>query len=162
MSAGSGAPAALAAAAACDSITTHVVSTHAELDRLVKTVDPESYRLQSLLALAGGLAQLREAVETLRDALRHAGPASAAVPAVVPAPGSETSTHPSPSPSVQSALKVALPPCHDASAVIGKQVERLGGGFDVETLNVELVEEFARCHAANMRLFTVLAAVVHM
>ncbi|KAH6693173.1 hypothetical protein VD0002_g6217 [Verticillium dahliae] len=172
MCAGSGAPAALAAAAACDSITTHVVSTHAELDRLVKTVEPESYRLQSLLALAGGLAQLREAVETLRDALRHAGlasapvpvpaPVPAPVPTLAPAPGSETSTHPPPSPSVQSALKVALPPCHDASAVIGKQVQRLGGGFDVETLNVELVDEFARCHAANMRLFTVLAAVVHI
>ncbi|KAM0280056.1 hypothetical protein ACHAQH_004251 [Verticillium albo-atrum] len=127
---------------ASEAIANHVICTHSELDRLVKTVDPKSYKLQSLLVLSGSLEQFRESVEQLREALR-------AVTTEASQP-------------IQSALNVSLPPCNDASAIVEKQVQRLETGFAIETLNVELVEEFAKCHAANMRLFTALAALLHV
>ncbi|KAM0328773.1 hypothetical protein ACHAQA_005186 [Verticillium albo-atrum] len=127
---------------ACRGITKRIVSTQAELDRLVKTLDPASYKLQRLLALSGSLAQFRDAVEQLQDAL--------------------TSVSEEASQALQSALNVSVPPCSDASAIIEKQVQHLQPGFDVESLNIDLVSEYAKHHATNTRLFAALAALVQI
>lgn len=130
-----------AVASDCDSLSHRIISTNVELDHVVKTVDPGSYKLQQLLALSGSLSQLRDAIDQFKGALLAAS--------VVSQP-------------VQSAINVSVQPCSDASAVVEEQVHRLGEGLDIDTVDVELVSEYATHQTANARLFTLLAEVLPM
>lgn len=127
--------------AACDAIAHRIVSTQAELDGLLKSVDPAGYKVQQLLALSGSLSQLRDSAEHLRGAVADAAAVSR---------------------SVQDVLSESVTPCDHASAVVEKQIRGLEPGFDVDTLDVRIVTDFAAHQKTNAQLFTLVAVLLQM
>ncbi|KAM0321342.1 hypothetical protein ACHAQA_010171 [Verticillium albo-atrum] len=130
-----------AATTACDAITHRVVSTQVEHDHIVKSVDPASYKVQQLLALSGSLAQLKDSVEHLHGAIA----------------GAIAVSH-----SVQDVLAESVESCNHASAVVEKQIRRLEPGYEIETLNVKIVAEFATYQTTNAKLFTLIAVLLQI
>jgi ABC-type transporter Mla subunit MlaD len=130
-----------AVTSACDAIAHRVVSTQADLDRILKSVDPAGYKVQQLLALSGSLSQLRDAADHLRGAVSGATAVSRAV---------------------QDILSESIGPCDQASAVVEKQIRSLEPRFDVDTLDVRIVTEFAAHEKTNAQLFTLVAVLLQM
>ncbi|KAH6672770.1 ankyrin repeat and SAM domain-containing protein [Plectosphaerella plurivora] len=126
---------------ACDAVAHRVVSTQAELDRILKSVDPAGYKVQQLLALSGSLSQLRDAAEHLRSSVAGAAAVSRAV---------------------QDVLAESIGPCDRASAIVEKQIGTLEPGFDIDTLDVRIVTEFAAHQKTNAQLFTLIAVLLQI
>ncbi|KAJ0159961.1 putative ankyrin repeat protein [Colletotrichum tanaceti] len=124
----------------CDDISHRGVSTSAELDGLLKTIDPGSTAAQHLISFAAKLDQFRDTTERLRTCLDGASAIS---------------------PGLRNALTVSLQPCADAAAVVDKQIRRLDPGT-VTGLNPDVILQYESHHMANTRLFAQFIQVVQM
>ncbi|KAK2046129.1 hypothetical protein LZ31DRAFT_221685 [Colletotrichum somersetense] len=124
----------------CDDISHRAVSTSAELDSLLKAIDPGSIAAQHLISFSAKLEQFRDTTERLRRCLDNASAFS---------------------PSLRNALAISVQPCADAAAVVNKQIRRLDPG-NVTGLNPDLILQYESYHAANTRLFTQYIQVIQM
>ncbi|OHF00807.1 hypothetical protein CORC01_03881 [Colletotrichum orchidophilum] len=129
-----------AVTSSCDDITHRIVSTSAELDSLLKAIDPGSTAAQHLISVSAKLDQFRDTTEQLRRSLND----SSAI-----------------SPGLRNALAIAIQPCADAAAVVDKQIRRLDPG-NVTGLNSDVILQYEAYHLTNTRLFTQFVSVAHM
>ncbi|KAK1964681.1 hypothetical protein LZ32DRAFT_66503 [Colletotrichum eremochloae] len=124
----------------CDDISHRAVSTSAELDSLLKAIDPGTTAAQHLISLSAKLEQFRNTAERLRTCLDNASAIS---------------------PGLRNALVISVQPCADAAAVVNKQIRRLDPG-NVTGLNSDVILQYESYHTANTRLFTQYIQVVQM
>ncbi|EFQ36061.1 hypothetical protein CGRA01v4_06034 [Colletotrichum graminicola] len=124
----------------CDDISHRVVSTSAELDSLLKAIDPGSIEAQHLISFSAKLEQFGHTTERLRRCLENASAIS---------------------PGLRNALAISVQPCADAAAVVNKQIRRLDPG-NVTGLNPDVILKYESYHMANTRLFTQYIRVVQM
>ncbi|KAK1502013.1 uncharacterized protein CCOS01_04132 [Colletotrichum costaricense] len=124
----------------CDDITHRIVSTSAELDSLLKAIDPGSTAAQHLISVSAKLDQFRDTTEQLRRSLND----SSAI-----------------SPGLRNALAIAIQPCADAAAVLDKQIHRLDPA-NVTSLNSDVILQYETYHLTNTRLFAQFVSVAHM
>ncbi|GKT51335.1 putative arabinan endo-1,5-alpha-L-arabinosidase A [Colletotrichum spaethianum] len=124
----------------CDDISHRAVSTSAELDSLLKAINPGSIAAQHLISFSAKLDQFRDTAERLRKYLDGASAIS---------------------PGLRNALVISVQPCADAAAVVDKQIRRLDPG-NVTGLNADVILQFESYHMANTRLFTQYIQVVQM
>ncbi|KAF4781895.1 hypothetical protein HER10_EVM0004803 [Colletotrichum scovillei] len=124
----------------CDDITHRIVSTSAELDSLLKAIDPGSTAAQHLISVSAKLDQFRDTTEQLRRSLND----SSAI-----------------SPGLRNALAIAIQPCADAAAVVDKQIHRLDPA-NVTGLNSDVILQYETYHLTNTRLFAQFVSVAHM
>ncbi|GJC92803.1 ankyrin repeat protein [Colletotrichum higginsianum] len=124
----------------CDDISHRAVSTSAELDGLLKAIDPGSTAAQHLISFSAKLDQFRDTTERLRTCLDGASAIS---------------------PGLRNALTISLQPCADAAAVVDKQIRRLDPG-NVTGLNADVILQHESYHMANTRLFAQFVQVIQM
>ncbi|GJC80518.1 putative ankyrin repeat protein RF_0381 [Colletotrichum liriopes] len=124
----------------CDDISHRAVSTSAELDSLLKGIDPGSTAAQHLISFSAKLDQFRDTTERLRKCLDGASAIS---------------------PGLRNALVISVQPCADAAAVVDKQIRRLDPG-NVTSLNSDVILQYESYHMANARLFTQYIQVVQI
>ncbi|OHW99468.1 ankyrin repeat protein [Colletotrichum incanum] len=124
----------------CDDISHRGVSTSAELDSLLKAIDPGSTAAQHLISFSAKLDQFRDTTERLRKCLDGASAIS---------------------PGLRNALVISVQPCADAAAVVDKQIRRLDPG-NVTSLNSDVILQYESYHMANARLFAQYIQVVQM
>ncbi|OLN86136.1 putative ankyrin repeat protein-like protein 5 [Colletotrichum chlorophyti] len=115
----------------CDDISHRSLSMSAELDTLLKGIDPGSMAAQYLISLSAKLDQFKHTTEQLRQSLTDA-------PAI--------------SLGLRSALATSIQPCADGAAIVDKQIRRLHP-VNVAELNPEVIDQYENYHVTNTRLF---------
>ncbi|OLN87909.1 putative ankyrin repeat protein-like protein 3 [Colletotrichum chlorophyti] len=129
-----------AVTSSCDDISHRAVSTSAELENLLKGIDPGSTAAQHLISLSAKLEQFKQTAEALRQSLDGASAMS---------------------PGLRNALAISIQPCADAAATVNKQIRRLDPG-NVFGLNPDVILQYEDYHRANARLFAQFMQVVQM
>ncbi|TDZ20946.1 putative ankyrin repeat protein [Colletotrichum orbiculare MAFF 240422] len=120
-----------AVTSSCDDISHRAISTSAELDTLLKGIDPGSMAAQHLISLSAKLDQFKQTTEQLRQSLTGASAMS---------------------PGLRNALSISFQPCADGAAIVDKQIRRLDPG-NVAGLNPDVILQYEDFHNANTRLF---------
>ncbi|KAH0440442.1 ankyrin repeat protein [Colletotrichum camelliae] len=121
-----------AVTSSCDDISHRSLSTSAELDTLLKGIDPGSIAAQHLISLSAKLDQFKQTTEQLRQSLTDA---------------------PAMSPGLRNAMSISIQPCADGAAIVDKQIRRLDPG-NVTGINPDVVIQYEDYHTTNTRLFT--------
>ncbi|KAL0935911.1 ankyrin repeat protein [Colletotrichum truncatum] len=129
-----------AVTSSCDNITHRAVSTSAELDTLLKGIDPGTLAAQHLISLSGKLDRFKRTTEQLRQSLTSASTVS---------------------PGLRNALNISIQPCADSAAIVDKQIRRLDTG-NVTRLNPEVITLYEDYYMANTRLFTQFTQVLQI
>ncbi|KAF9873703.1 ankyrin repeat protein [Colletotrichum karsti] len=124
----------------CDDISHRSLSTSAELDALLKGIDPGSMAAQHLISLSAKLDQFKQTTEQLRQSLTDASAMS---------------------PGLRNALSISIQPCADSAAIVDKQIRRLDPG-NVDGLNPEVIIQYEDYHMSNTRLFNQIIQVLQI